>query len=192
MGKKGPTAIPITQKIGMVNKKESVAKQTDKPSHSHYLNIVKERQAKKAADPDVSMSDWRKAIDKYRSAKDKLEGTDTDTDNGSVAKQTIGPFPEKKVDPEVLAEKAIEATLSTGFTKTGKSKWNPASDPLVKELKTTKPGSRKAWKLQSEINEQQGSRKKYTRKEYKEKYGIDRKDKRKARKARKEAKEGID
>ena len=111
MGKPGKKAITITQRVGMVNKKES------------------------------------------------------------VAKQTIGPFPEVLNGEESApAEKSQKEGKS--LTKTSKSKWNPESDPLVKELKTTKPGSRKAWKLQSEINEQQGSRKKYTRKEYKEKRGV--------------------
>ena len=73
------------------------------------------------------------------------------------------PEPEPTPGMEPMTEDDWQHMEAQRVKKEGESTWNPVSDPLVKQLKTTKPGSNKARKLQNLINEQQGSTKVYTK-----------------------------
>ena len=53
--------------------KAPAVKQTDKPTHSRYLEIVKKRQTKKAAEGGRDVASWRTAQEKSRAAEAKLE-----------------------------------------------------------------------------------------------------------------------
>ena len=70
----GDTNLPDGRSASSAFQSNSAFKQTDKPSHSHYLNIVKKRQAEKAS--RLHGKDWEKAMEKYEAADAKLKGKD--------------------------------------------------------------------------------------------------------------------
>ena len=73
-GRAGRKAQRLLKRAGKQEEKAAAVKQTDEPTHSRYLELVKERQTKKAAEGGRDVASWRTAQEKSRAAEAKLEG----------------------------------------------------------------------------------------------------------------------